>query len=226
MKTAVSLSGGYGSAYNLWKLAQTSDDVVAIFVDIDYYRNHYQKDAEPKGVKSVAEAIANWVSSNVKPIQFVVLNLDNYDPQYSGFPALEIMNYAKSNNIDSVVFNDDIKDNLSTHSYIRTGIDKIKENVTVSYPIRAANKINYQIAKELPAGLFALCSSNAFYQPSKAMEESGSTIEQIKQKQLDIINSASRNEGSEWISNDEIFGTINFGLSVRGTHKQFINLWL
>lgn len=226
MKIAVSLSGGYGSAYNLWKLAQTSDEIVAIFVDIDHYRNNDQKDAEPKGVKSAAEAIANWISINVKPINLIVLDLNNYDPHYSGFPALEIVNYAKNNNVDTVVFNDDVKDNLSTHNYIRTAIDKIKGDVLISYPIRNDNKINYQIAKELPTELFSLCSDNAFYQPSKTMEESGSTIEQIKQKQIVVIDNAVRNQGSEWVSVDEIFGTINFGLSVRGSHKQFMDLWL
>jgi len=227
MKTAVSLSGGYGSAYNLWQLAKdTSDEIVAIFVDIDYYVNNYQKDAEPKGVKSTAEAIANWVSANIRPIQFIVLTLDNYDPKYSGFPALEIVNYAKDNAIDNVVFNDDFKDELLTHNYIRNAINKIKDTVNVSYPIRESNKINYQVTKELPVELLALCTTNAFYQPSVIMENSGSTIEDIRQKQLSIIKKAARNEYSEWVSTDDVFGTINFGMNVRGTYKQFINLWL
>jgi hypothetical protein len=227
MKTAVSLSGGYGSAYNLWQLARdTSDEIVAIFVNIDYYRNNYQKDAEPRGVRATAESIANWVSLNVRPIQFIVLSLDNYDPKYSGYPALEIVNYAKDNSFDNVVFNDDVKDELTTHQYIRNAVGKIKESVNVSYPIRDNNKINYQITKELPFALLALCTTNAFFQPSVTMENSGSTIEEIKQKQLSVVNKTARNENSEWVSTDDVFGEINFGLSVRGTHKQLIDLWI
>jgi len=225
MKTAISLSGGYGSAYNLWKVAQnTTDEITAIFVDFDYYTD--EGGFSSKGTLSNAQNVVNWVSSNVRNVAFVVLNINNYDPKYSGIPSLEIVDYAKVNGFDKIIFNDDSKDNLSTHSYLRNGVDKIKENLIVSYPIRKDNKINYQIAKELPSQLFSCCSTNLFFAPSELMQVSGSTISQIAEKQKNIISNTQKNESSEWVATDDTFGTINFGLSVRGTHRHLINLWL
>jgi len=239
MKTIVSITGGYGSAYNLWNAAKFSEDeILAVFVDIEYFNSnifpcpigtHLAK----RGDIFASNQIANWINKNVRKINFISLNLDNYDPQYSGIPQLELINYARTIEYDKVILNDDIKDVVPDQVLLRKVNNRLKGNyVIVEYPLIETNKSNFQCSKLLPQQLKELCVSNKICDISHTLENAGMLEQQIIEKQISIAKNAlltkhkDPKKNNVWINvNDKDFGEIVFGKGLLYQYPQYFKLW-
>ena len=229
MKTIVSLSGGYGSAYNLWQLAQsTSDEITAIFVDFEYFpigpRIHIKS---YKSIdKSFAQNVCDWVNANVRPITFLVLDISNYQPDYSGIPQLEIVNYAKNENFNKIIFSDDIKDDSTPSVILRRAISRANStNIQIVYPIRDNNSTNYQSSKLLPESLRSVCYPNSIQEKSLLLEQNGLTESEIVNKQINYTTVAFLENRYEWVHYTEEFGLNTFERNFTLYYPQYIKLW-
>lgn len=233
------MSGGYGSAFNLWQLAKnTSDELYSVFIDIEYYNTidapcptgtHLSK----RGDIFAANQIVNWISKNVRKVTNVTLDLDNYDPVYSGITSLEILNYAQLNGYDKIIFSDDIKDIVPDCVLLRKIANRIKGNYfIVEYPIMQSNLTNYQCSKLLPIELKELCVSNKLCDISYRLENSGLTVNEIVEKQINIAStpilaqSHIPRKNNVWVnSEDKDFGTILFGKDLKYQYAHYMKLW-
>lgn len=83
MKTLISLSGGWDSAYLLYRiLADTNDDVTAFFLDmsaIDYnhpkwHQGYYQRLSDAESIAS--SRVAAWLNANVRPMAYQSIKVD------------------------------------------------------------------------------------------------------------------------------------------------------
>jgi len=239
MKTIVSLTGGYGSAYNLWNITKsTHDEILAVFVDIEYFNSNVMPcptgtHLSKRGDIFAFNQIVNWINRNVRKIKFVSLDLDNYDPQYSGIPQLEIINYARIKEYDKVIFNDDIKDITSDQVLLRKVNDHIKGNyITIGYPLIETNLTNFQCSKLLPAQIRELCISNKICDISHSLEKNGMNEKQIIAKQISIAKETilathkDPKKNKTWINvEDKDFGEVIFGKELMYQYPQYVKLW-
>jgi hypothetical protein len=227
------LTGGYGSAYNLWDAAKhTKDDILAVCVDFDYYNSsidprYIGNNLVSKGDIFSCSQIVNWINRNVRKIDFIILDLDNYDPQYSGIPQLEIINYARTHEYERILFNDDIKDESEIQSLLRRVCSRLKGNyVGIDYPLRDKNLTNFQCSKELPQQLKELCVSNKMCDVSVALEQNGMTETEIIKKQINIAKKSFKEIDNKWVcAEDKDFGCIEFGKDLIFQYPQYIKLW-
>jgi hypothetical protein len=239
MKTVVSLTGGYGSAYNLWNLAKsTHDEILAVFVDIEYFNSNVMPcptgtHLSKRGDIFAFNQIVNWINRNVRKIKFVSLDLDNYDPQYSGIPQLEIINYARIKEYDKVIFNDDIKDVVPDQVLLRKVNNRLKGNyVIVEYPLIENGLTNFQCSKLLPSELKQLCVTNKIADISVLLENQGFVEQQIVEKQITVTKNAvltnhkDPKKNKVWIADtDKDFGEIIFAKELMYQYPQYIKLW-
>jgi hypothetical protein len=227
MKILVSLSGGYGSAYNLWRLAKKpSDDITAVFVDFEYFSAENVRKRIKKQNSNYAEQISEWISTNVRTINFVKLDIDNYEPNYSGIPQLEIVNYANSNQFDKIVFSDDIKDESTPDIILRRAIAKIKPISTeISYPIRETNSTNFQCAELIPDELKLLCASDGMQQKSAILKKNGMSVNEIVAKQIAFARGAFLETTNDWVHSDNEFGYRIFEKNFELYYPQYAKLW-
>jgi hypothetical protein len=239
MKTIVSMSGGYGSAYNLWQLAKNTDEeITVIFIDIEYYNTIYAPcptgtHLSKRGDIFAANQITNWVNKNVRKVSNVVLDLDNYDPVYSGIPSLEISNYAKIHEYDKIILSDDIKDITPDQLLLRKVMNRMKGNYfVVEYPLMQLNLTNYQCSKLLPIELKELCVSNKMCDISYKLENSGLSVDEIIKKQIKIASTSILDQShmpqknNVWVnSEDKDFGTILFNKDLKYQYAHYMKLW-
>jgi len=228
MKTIVSLSGGYGSTYNLWQLAKdTSDDITAIFVDFGYscQGKKYTKYIKNENIQ-FAKNVVSWISSNIRTINFVVLDINNYRAEYSGIAQLEIINYAKINCFDKIIFSDDIKDESTPNIVLRRAILRVAAtDVLISYPIRENNSTSFQCSELLPEELKNLCAPDSMTKKSLILKQNGMSETEIAQKQIDFARGAFIGEKEDWVHSNNDFGLKVFEKNFETYYPQYPKLW-
>jgi hypothetical protein len=188
MKTLIGFSGGMDSTYLLWKLlSETSDDVTALFVDMqnvnlsDYSR--YDLRNFVGSTSQIASEAAQWLAENVRPFSFVV---HQFDPNYviRGFgncnnPQTYVARYAvqriNANELDHLVAagekENDGAGNGGTIEVRRPGSFAVKDifvasatRGTVDFPLIKSDYTQANALSEMPVGLLSIldtCQPNS-----------------------------------------------------------------
>jgi hypothetical protein len=230
MTTVISLSGGINGAYNLWNTAKSSNvDIIAVNVDLPYsgaediHGNFYFG-----GNTSAAAAISSWVNDNIRPVTFVTLSLNNYDPEYSGIGSLEVVNYSLSlANTNSIILPDGLENNNFNGTSIRNAVSKISNGKEI-YPLLSNNKSCLNAISEMPPELLAICNKNKFYTGIQKLKSANVSDSEIITKINNIQDDKDINNFKDfdfWFYEDADFGNILLGRHLYNVYPHFIDMF-
>lgn len=93
MKTIISMLGGPGGVYNLWKeLTTTSNDIEVVYFDFTESETVHDGAWNNPGVKVAVERVCNLLKSKTRDFTFTILNKDNWTAE--PFHGMELAYYA------------------------------------------------------------------------------------------------------------------------------------
>lgn len=181
---------------------------------------YYKKDNLTK-----SNNIVNWINTNVKPIQHVVLTLDNYIPKYSAISQLETINYGLSlPNTTQIILGFGFESMDKNSIAIKNAVSKINTANNVSY-LSTSNESTIDAINKLPFQLLELCDSNIWSSSIIKAKDAGisnsdilTTINNINGIGLNPIPHYKESDGIEYVDIENFNIIFPFPITRSHTH--------